>query len=215
MYCRRLGTVTVVATLIVAGCGQVMNSSAPLKGGIVAPPCGSDASQVGTIGYLTTGRSAQDIAALHISVVQFATHAGLVFVPTDSQGSPSAEVSTLTNSHLMARAAFVTAQASDPSLRTCAYDLSDKPRAAALARAAKDALVASGEATSDQLDAVGVVTTISDDPLDASLAIVVVRVAGGPVSASGLPVTVTSSVPLVVLVNPGRGTVDAVGTAVG
>jgi hypothetical protein len=213
-----MGAAVVAAALVAAACSQAptqvpATSSRPEKGQAVAIPCGTDSSQIGTIGYLASGAKVPDALALQVLVFEFPTHPALVFVSPADQAATTGADSTLAISSLLATSAPVMAQDSDPTLRSCAYDLSDKPRAAALASAAKDAIVASGEATSAQVNDVGVVTTISDEPLDSSLAVVVVRVAGSPIS--GFPVPVLSYGPLVVLVNLATGAVDSVGTPTG
>ncbi len=203
------------AVLILAACGSAPQgsqaSAAAVGKGFANPiPCGVGSSQIGTIAYLAQGSSVREVVAQGLTVSSFKKHPGLVFMAPPSGASAGAALEALSSRRVFASQAPVTAQSSDPTLVSCAYDLSDSPRAAALAQLARSAIVASGAATLPQVSSEGVVTTISDDPLDPSRKVVVVRIVGSPVTSS-MPVKVIASQLIVVLVDPSGSSVDDIG----
>jgi hypothetical protein len=103
---------------------------------------------------------------------------------TESDGVTRATVDGLKALPGVQKAGLAFAQSSDPRLRSCDYMLSDRPADQPLVSAATSAIQAGGLATRQQVDSIGAIYLVSDDPLDASKVIVTID---APTTATTLP----------------------------
>lgn len=102
-------------------------------------------------------------------------------------------------------------QSSNPSLRSCDIQLSDRPSDAAYVEAAKNALASVGLISAAQATASTDQYLVSDDPLDATQEIVTIYVRGAPVSVGDPTVHAYTIQPYVAFVSDSNHSVTWAG----
>lgn len=142
--------------------------------------------------------------------------AGLVLVSAAGDLGPAQlAFATAKASSAVAGAGIVYLHSADPALRSCHYDLADKPAAAALAATAGNAMVAMGLVSKDALSGSSSTWAVTNDPLDAAVEIVTLGVPGKPDvrPALGAPSNIFQTQFISAFVNRTTGEVVAAGYA--
>jgi len=142
--------------------------------------------------------------------------AALVMVSASSDlGHAQSAFAAAKASSTVAGAGIVYLHSTDPALRSCHYDLADKPAAAELAATAGSAMVAMGLVTKDALSAPSSTWAVTDDPLDPAVKIVTLGVQGKPDvrPALGAPSNIFQTQFINAFVNRTTGDVIAAGYA--
>jgi hypothetical protein len=141
------------------------SSSGRMLGGIRLTPC--EEQQPGVIallGRLAPGHPVAELKAKGygaVAAVEGAESGLVVIFPGDLEP----DINRLKKESALSVVGPLLAQTnSDPDLRSCDYRLSDKPKAAAFAEAASEALVDAGLLTRAQIDEGGTIFMLSDDP---------------------------------------------------
>ena len=149
--------------------------------------CGQNQTPMGYIAYLKPGQTPASLSAEGLSVTPLTALAQTP--PTVLVGPPVVETTGSSAPALVGPApsgaaayGLVYPQASEPSLRSCDYQLADSTADAAYVSGAEAVLLSNGLVTQKQLET-DPIFFVSDDPLDPSLYIVTVKVLGASMVA--------------------------------
>jgi hypothetical protein len=225
--------VTVILGMTLAAC---TSSTAPIavRATHVAGVSGCTSGSRGALGYIvsTTLSGAKRAPSVDGDVLRRAGRSGdqlasrsrkVVLLPLGgvaarTGGRYSSAASKLGEAVAADSIGLVLDQSADPSLDSCSYTLADKPAAQVLVNDAVVALEAGDFLQKSPPNDSGVIEMVSDDPLDASEAIVTIEVPNdsGAVGVTGEPGYYTATSPAsayAAVVNKTSGTVSAVGLA--